>query len=62
MLSYLAVMANGEKKKKWHAVQIPEGLVSEVEKYLKTEDARKRGFHTISGFVVHAVRKELGLG
>ena len=54
-------MSNGDKKKKWHAVQIPEGLIIEVEKYLKTEDARRRGFHTISGFVVHAVRKELGL-
>jgi hypothetical protein len=55
-------MTVADKKKTWRTVQIPDGLVGEIEKYLKTAEAERRGFHTVSGFIVHSVRKELGLG
>ena len=44
----------------WRTIQIPDGLVKEIEKFLKTEEANKKGIHTISGFVTYSVRKELG--
>lgn len=54
-------MANGVNRKQWAAVRIPKGLLEEIEKYLKTKEAEKRGFTSASGFAEHAIRKELGL-
>lgn len=50
-----------KRKRVWRTVKIPDGLIIEIEKYLETKDAEKRGFTSIAGFVEHAVRKELGL-
>jgi hypothetical protein len=49
-------------KKKWRAVMIPGGLVDEIEKYIETPEAVRRGFTSIASVVEHSVRKELGLG
>ena len=45
--------------KKWRTVQVPEGLAKEIEKYLKTKDADKKGIHSISAFITDAIRKQL---
>ncbi len=47
-------MTNG-----WRTVQVPEGIILEIEKYLKTNDAKKRGFNSISAVVTECLRKEL---
>ena len=46
-------------KNNWRTVQVPEGIISEIEKYLKTPEAKKKGIHTISGYIAHVLRKEL---
>lgn len=62
MMPFLNIMTQEPKKKRvWRTIKIPDGLITEIEKYLQTKDAEKRGFTSISGFVEHAVRKELGL-
>ena len=47
-------MTNG-----WRTVQVPEGIISEIEKYLKTPDAKKKGLTSISAVVTACLRKEL---
>lgn len=47
------------QQKEWRTVKIPDGLISQVEKYLASKDAAKRGFTSISGFIVYSVRKEI---
>jgi hypothetical protein len=49
------------KKKKYRGVMIPEGLIQQVELYIKSKEGQQRGFLSISSYVEHAVRKELGL-
>ena len=48
---------NGEKR--WRTVNVPTGLVDQIEKYLKTPDAKKKGFTSISSFISYILRKEL---
>lgn len=43
----------------WSGVQIPTGLKKEVQKYLKSSDAKKRGFVSVSAFVSHCIREQL---
>ena len=47
---------NGEKR--WRTVNVPTGLVDQIEKYLKTHDAKKKGFTSISSFISYILRKE----
>ena len=47
------------KEKIWGNVRVPQGLVEEIEKYLASADAKKRGFTSVSQFVAHSLRKEL---
>lgn len=46
-------------KKEWRTVQIPEGIVRQIEKYLKTEEAKNLGITSISSYVTFTLRKEL---
>jgi len=47
------------KEKIWGNVRVPQGLVEEIEKYLRTDNAKKRGFTSVSQFVSHVLRREL---
>ena len=47
------------KKKEWRTVQVPEGLIARVEKFLGTKQAYDLGIDSISAFITYAVRKEL---
>lgn len=46
-------------KREWRTVQIPDGLIDQIEEYIKTEEAKRRGFTSISAYVSYALRKEL---
>lgn len=48
---------NGEKL--WRTVNVPTGLVDQIEMYLKTPEAKKKGFTSISSFISYTLRKEL---
>ena len=49
-----------KKKKPWKTVQIPEALLVQIEAYIKTQEGKKRGLTSVSAYVSHAIRKELG--
>ena len=53
------IILTAKLKRSWRTVQLPEGIVRQIEAYIKTKDAEKRGLNTISGFVVFTLRKEL---
>ncbi len=46
-------------EKIWRTVNVPSGLVDQIEKYLKTTEAKKKGFTSISSFISYTLRKEL---
>ena len=51
-------MIKAAAKAEWTAVQIPVDMKNDIVKYLKSSDAKKRGFVSISGYVAHCIRKD----
>jgi len=45
---------------KWRTVQLPRGVIEQVEKYIQTEDARRKGIYSISSYITQVLNKELG--
>lgn len=43
----------------WGNVRIPNELIREIEKKIKTDPTLKRRFNTVSGFVNYLVQREL---
>ena len=46
-------------KREWRTVQVPDGIIDQIEEYIQTDEARKRGFTSISAYVSYVLRKEL---
>jgi len=43
--------------KEWRTVQIPEGLVNQIEEFIKTKEAQRLGISSISGYITYVIRK-----
>ncbi len=49
------------KDREWRTITLPEDVLEEVEKYIKTKEARRKGLRSISSFVSAATREKLNL-
>ncbi len=61
ILSYSMQDKKYNVRKNWRTVQVPTGLVIQIEEFLLTDEAKRIGVNTVTGYIAYSLRKTLDI-